>query len=126
MKLYCLIVGIFFLVGSVILLLHRIYFIFRAKTVRAVVVDKVFRNKSTETRSSKAKVLKLEFQYPGTSSNEYICDSSVLTPFFKINDSIKLSVLGNKVLLKHELYVILAPVGLAIFGLVSIYVFYKF
>jgi hypothetical protein len=125
MKIYCLTIGISLLVGSVILLLHRILFIYRAKTVSAVVVEKIFRNASTETRSSKAMVLKLNFDLPTSGATSYVCDTSILTPFFDINDKLKLSILGNRVLIKHWFYVILAPTALLTLGILCIIVWYQ-
>lgn len=125
MRIYCLIIGIFLLIGSGFLLLYRIHFICRAKTVRAVVIDKVFRNQSTENRSSRAKVLKLRFEHPDSGPTNYVCDTNVLTPFFKINDLVKLCILGNKVIVKHWFYVILAPVALVTLGIVCINVSYQ-
>ncbi|WP_269521120.1 hypothetical protein [Alteromonas sp. BMJM2] len=125
MKIYCLTIGISLLVGSAILLLHRIQFIYRAKTVSAVVAEKIFRNASTETRLSKAMVLKLNFYHPTSGATSYVCDTSVLTPFFDINDQLKLSILGNKVLLKHWFYVILAPTALLTLGILCIIVWYQ-
>ena len=113
------------LIGSGFLLLHRIHFIYRAKTVIAVVVEKVFRNRSTETRSSRAKVLKLSFEHPAFGQTDYFCDTSIITPLFKINDLVKLSVLGNKVIVKHWLYLILAPLALITLGIICIGVFYQ-
>lgn len=124
MKLYCLIIGTIFLFGSVILLLYRLYFIRCAETVNGIVVDKIYRNRSTETRTSKTKVLKISYQNPTSGSAEYASDTSVITPFFKINDSLKLSVMGNKVLIKHWLYLILAPVALLIIGIACVYLSY--
>jgi len=125
MKIYCLTIGISLLVVSAILLLHRIQFIYRAKTVSAVVVEKVFRNASTETRSSRANVLKLTFDHPDSGPTSYVCDTSILTLFFDKNDKLKLSILGNKVLIKHWFYVILAPAALLTFGILCINVSYQ-
>jgi hypothetical protein len=125
MKIYCLTIGISLLVGSAILLLYRIQFMCHARTVSAVVVDKIFRNASTETRSSRAKVLKLSFDHPSTGPKSYVCDTSILTMLFDINDKLKLSILGNKVLIKHWGYVILAPAALLVFGILCIYVSYQ-
>jgi len=125
MKTYCLTIGISLLVVSAILLLHRIQFIYRAKTVRAVVEEKVFRNASTETRSSRTKVLKLTFVHPDSGPTSYVCDTSILTLFFDKNDKLKLSILGNKVLIKHWFYVILAPAALLTFGILCINVSYQ-
>lgn len=125
MKIYCLTIGISLLVGAALLLLHRIQFIYRARTVSAVVVDKIFRNASTETRSSRAKVLKLNFDHPSSGAMSYVCDTTILTLFFDINDKLKLSILGNKVLIKHWFYVILAPMALLFFGILCIYVSYQ-
>lgn len=121
MKIYCLVIGAVFLLGSVLLMLHRLYFIFRAIKVPAVVAAKVYRNASTETRSSRAKVLKLTFEHPASGQEEHICDTSLLTPIFKINDKLYLSVRNNKVLINHWFYLILAPAALLIFGVVCIY-----
>ena len=125
MKIYCLTIGISLLVGSAILLLHRIQFICRAKTVSAVVVDKVFRNASTETRSSRAKVLKLSFEHPASGPTSYVCDTSILTLLFDVNDELQLSIVGNKVLIKHWFYVILAPAALLTLGILCINVSYQ-
>ena len=125
MKIYCLTIGIFLLVGSATLLLHRIQFICRARTVSAVVVDKIFRNASSETRSSRAKVLKLSYDHPSFGPTNYVCDTSILTPLFDINDKLKLSILGNKVLINHWLYVILAPASLLVFGILCICMWFK-
>jgi len=125
MKIYCLTIGIFLLVGSATLLLYRIQFICRARTASAVVVDKIFRNASSETRSSRAKVLKLSYDHPSFGPTNYVCDTSILTPLFDINDKLKLSILGNKVLINHWRYVILAPASLLVFGILCIYVWYK-
>ena len=125
MKIYCLTIGISLLVGAALLLLYRIQFIYRARTVSAVVVDKIFRNASTETCSTRAKALKLNFDHPSSGAMSYVCDTTILTLFFDINDKLKLSILGNKVLIKHWFYVILAPMALLIFGILCIYVSYQ-
>ncbi|MEP1446229.1 MAG: hypothetical protein ABJK37_08990 [Paraglaciecola sp.] len=100
-------------------------FIRASKTVKAVVFAKVYRNKSTETRSSRTKVLKLRFQNPYSGSNEYVCDINILTPFYKVNDNIDLAVSENKILIKSGFYVMLAPVSLALMGGICVYVFYQ-
>lgn len=97
--------------------------IIRATTVDGVVVDKVFRNKSTETRSTRAKCLKIRYEHPESGPAEIVCDTSLLTPLFNINDSLKLCVTSNRVLIKHWLYVILAPLALAGLGVASLYVY---
>lgn len=123
MKYYCLVVGMLFLVGAFLLLVSRVRFINGSKIVKAIVMDKVYRNKSTETRPSRAKVLKLHFDNPYSDSNEYVCDTSIFTPFYKINDNIDLVVSENRVLIKNWVYVLLAPISLAMMGFVCIYVF---
>lgn len=125
MKFYCLVVGIFFLIGALTLLVSRVKFIRASKTVKAVVIAKVYRNKSTETRSSKTKVLKLHFDNPFAGTNEYVCDTNILTPFYKVNDNINLAVSENRILIKNGFYVLLAPVALALMGGICVYVFYQ-
>ena len=125
MKIYCLVIGTLFVAGAVFLLCYRIYFVLRANTVTAVVIDKVFRNMGSETRSSRAKFLKFSFEHPNSGPTEYVCDTNVLTPLYQVNDSVKLSIWGQKVIVKHWLYVILAPTALLAMGAVCIYVSFE-
>lgn len=125
MKFYCLIIGVSLVAAATLILWSRVRFISHAHKVKAKVITKVYRNKSTETRTSRAKVLKLGFDNPFSGPAEYICDTNLLTPFYKINDNLELAVSENKVLLRNWPYIILAPFVLAALGCTSIYVFFQ-
>lgn len=74
--------------------MYRIHSLLLFKIVNAIVIDKEFRNKSTESRSSRAKVLKLRFEHPHSGPTEYACDTSILTPFYQVNDVLKVYVVS--------------------------------
>lgn len=113
---YALIMGTGLIAGALWLLSARIRFIRRAQIVTARVIAKVYRNSSTETRSSRARVLKLRFEHPVSGQSEYVCDTSVLTPFYKINDVVKVAVNAERVLIAEAGYVVLAPLVLSALG----------
>ncbi len=68
MQIYCQIIGILLIFSGIFLLANRLLFIAKAQTVTAKVVAKVFRNATTETRTSRVKVLKLQFYNPDSGS----------------------------------------------------------
>ena len=125
MSLYLLIIGTVCILGAVWLLISRLLHILNSQQIAGTVVDKVTRNPSAETPMGRVKVLKIAYQNPYSGTSEYICDTSVITPLYKINDPVTLAVSPRRVLLRHWLYVLLAPSAIAIIGVMTLYISYQ-
>ncbi|RCU51776.1 hypothetical protein DU002_04720 [Corallincola holothuriorum] len=122
MAYYCIIVGGLLIAWAVALFTWRVLFYVRGQRLQGLVIDKVLRNFSPETRGGKSRHLKIEYVDPQQGKKLYVCDNSLLTGLYRTGDGVMLVVAGNRVMLASWLSVATPPMALLLLGSVTFYI----
>jgi hypothetical protein len=125
MELYCLFVGGLLEVLAISMLFSRLRFARNASLVIGTVVAKVWRNAFTETQTGKVKHLKIEYKNLHNKPSIYVCDNSLITMLYKIDEEVKLSISNDRVLINSVSYILSAPLFISLFGVAILNIYLK-